>query len=525
MSSSVWPREIWVNICRFLPPLALQHLYEVNHIFFELAMEQRYRQISLAYLTQSMLKTLLRLQDPEIAKRVKILHLHPHFVRDILEKDALPIVPAATMRNKIYDMAKNITDPGSLKFLRRKDGACRSRSLSFRTSKDLMKIVLDVLGNLPSLEEYHIMWCGEGLSSINTAPVPFVLTAFTPTIRKLSLDVSMDKLQSLFCSSSALDLPQLESLDLSVRVDPIWEQQLSSDSERSLSVTEGDSFEPIMKLIANHRDTLRNLSLSSREPLDWAPLFFSLPCITFLQTLSLSVPACAPHFGDPSGLSFFLNSHGPTLRSLKLRVTQLSGGGIPVADEEHLDSWISAALSQVDLPLLRHLDITSSLIPTNAAVRCIRRFTNSLHTLAFTGRTLPFSDIERVMFEFDEPGLTGVPRALWSLRCLRLGTVTLSPQLFDLVSSRMPYLERLELLVKEVVPSQGDCAIYYQEPADMQDESQIAQFFDEMEKRSFPKWNIKTLGLLRNTAPFRLEPQSKYWEILHRCIPSLIALI
>jgi hypothetical protein len=41
----------------------------------------------------------------------------------------------------------------------------------------------------------------------------------------------------------------------------------------------------------------------------------------------------------------------------------------------------------------------------------------------------------------------------------------------------MPYLERLELLVKEVVPSQGDCAIYYQEPADMQDESQIVSHF------------------------------------------------
>lgn len=178
-SAECWPREIWLNICRFVPALALQDLYSVNHVFFELAMDQRYRQISLAYLTKNMIRTLLRLQsvplapresadylvtdascrDPAVAKRVRILHIHPHFVKDIMEKDSLPIMPAHRFRAKIYDIAKNIRDPGSLKFL--KSGS-RPRSMSFRTSKDLMKIVLSVLTNLPALDAYHIMWCGEG---------------------------------------------------------------------------------------------------------------------------------------------------------------------------------------------------------------------------------------------------------------------------------------------------------------------------------------------------------------------------
>lgn len=290
-------------------------------------------------------------------------------------------------------------------------------------------------------------------------------------------------MQSLFLSSNKhVHLHGLETLELSVRVDPTWEQQRSGESDYSdlSQPPDPDSFTPILKLLADHRHTLRSLSIASRDPLDWTPLFFSLPCMPRLHTLALSIPACQPHFGDPSGLSFFLNSHGQTLRSLTLRVTQLSGSGIPIADEEPLETWIQTVMSQVHLPFLTSIDLTTSLLPLGAAIRCIRRFTSSLQSLYFTGHVLSIHDVQQVLSEFDEPGLKGSPRALGCLRVLRLGTVTLSPQLFDLISERIPYLEKLELSIKDVVPTHGDCAIYFHDPSDWQDESQVVRHFSSL---------------------------------------------
>ena len=41
------PPEIWHNILRFLPSSLVQRLYEVNRIFFDVAMNEKYRYVSL----------------------------------------------------------------------------------------------------------------------------------------------------------------------------------------------------------------------------------------------------------------------------------------------------------------------------------------------------------------------------------------------------------------------------------------------------------------------------------------------
>lgn len=56
------PHEIWVHIAQFIPALILQDLYTLNSVFFEIAMDCRYRQMSFAYLDKRMLRSLARLK-------------------------------------------------------------------------------------------------------------------------------------------------------------------------------------------------------------------------------------------------------------------------------------------------------------------------------------------------------------------------------------------------------------------------------------------------------------------------------
>ncbi len=61
-SKSTFPYDIWLYIAHFIPPLVLENLFSVNRVLFHLAMEQRYGQISFAYLSKKMLRLLVRLK-------------------------------------------------------------------------------------------------------------------------------------------------------------------------------------------------------------------------------------------------------------------------------------------------------------------------------------------------------------------------------------------------------------------------------------------------------------------------------
>ena len=56
------PPPVWVAIAQFIPALSLKDMLSVNRVFFDLAMDYRYRQISFTYLSERMLWTLLRLR-------------------------------------------------------------------------------------------------------------------------------------------------------------------------------------------------------------------------------------------------------------------------------------------------------------------------------------------------------------------------------------------------------------------------------------------------------------------------------
>lgn len=305
-------------------------------------------------------------------------------------------------------------------------------SQSLRKQGDIVQVMADVLAGLPNLREYYVTWYG--LPAIASSPAPFVTSPLRPNLRKLSLNLSLENAKSLLSSDTALS--RLEEFHLCLHTESVTDEQ-----ERSYILQTH-----LAPIISRFRSTLRTLAISSWEPTDLSPLFANIDHVPTLDDLTLSIPVEPCHLGNPACVNGFLQKHQSSLRCLRLRATQYGGKGL-IPDLTCLHEWISNATDRVELPKLRILDITSSLFPTASSLQCLQRFSRSLSSLSMTGVYRSYADVVDVLDQFaDSP-------ALASMRMLRIGPVSLSPQLVDLIASRIPGLTHLELLVRDIIPA------------------------------------------------------------------------
>ncbi|KAF8647188.1 hypothetical protein AX16_006860 [Volvariella volvacea WC 439] len=543
------PHDIWALIAQFIPALCLRDLLTVNSTFFHIAMDCRYRQISFAYLDNRTLKSLSRLRDPLVAQRVRVLHLYPGFLKQVLEKDKgekekekeVQKSPSRTsLRILFADVANQIRA-----YIERKKSQ-EHIARKFKTSQDIIAALLEVLGRLPNVTDYHIMWCG--LPPVFTSPVPFLTAALQSNLRKLSLEISLENIEILL--GPAFSTPKLEELDLMVRVDGI----------RSTFQQEWIMLDHLGPAINCLNPSLRSLSIQAWEPLDLSPLFHSIRRMPFLTSLSISIPTEEPHLGDPAGLSGFLNLHSGTLQELALKCTHYGGIGPRMECSSSLEDWISEVLRNVSLDYLTKLDISSSMFPVESSLLCLDKLGGSLSTLSMTGRYRTQRDIEQVLrvltnqrsgVDGSKPGSASPSSPVtasaptptsWPgcdrLKMLRLGPVTLTPDLMDTLAVMLPGLVKLELFVKDVECEVMGEDIWTDEGNVMEDDDSIwsegghevydhlnhvANFCEVMEERIYDEWQLKSLSI---TLPSTLHPESQcehdLKQAIARAIPSLL---
>ncbi|PBK72477.1 hypothetical protein ARMSODRAFT_760567 [Armillaria solidipes] len=321
-SKSTFPYDIWLNIAHFIPPLVLEDLFSVNRVLFHLAMEQRYGQISFAYLSRKMLRLLVRLKDSAVANRVRILHIHPHFVNEDFDFDTPPAPPTSSFR----------------KFFRRKPRLPPGPSPpQIKNLHDLKSTMGDVLRSLPNLTEYRVAWVG-----LQSASAPFLCTPFgSSPLTKLTLEITLENLQTLLTSQPSF-FGTLRELYPLLRTDHTLD---AAGYDMILSRT----LAPMINSLS-----LQMFSLRLWEPIDMSPFFSALYPQPNLHTLVLGIPLPAPHLGNPDSVSAFLNMHIQTLRSLSLHVTHLSSP-IPIVDES-LSQWMQRAFCAVNLNSLVSLE-------------------------------------------------------------------------------------------------------------------------------------------------------------------------
>ncbi|KAF7309557.1 Polygalacturonase 3 [Mycena indigotica] len=466
------PSEIWLQVAQHLPPTEVGNMYPLNSQWFEIAMNARYQHTSFAFLGRPMLRILTRLRDPAVAQRVRTLHIHPYFVKEVEEQTGILITTHCRRKFKIGG------------FLRL--GRCARTPLSIQ---ELVPMMVEVVSGLPNLTAFNIAW--NGLETIHDLPVPILVAAFRPSLLRLTVEISLEKTVKLLAHTARLE--NLEELDLFIRLDHLY----SDEAYKQILVSH------VAPAINRLHKTLQKLSLRLCEPMDVAPLFDSLQVLPFLESVAISIPLARPHLGDPSGLGNFFERQRNTLRNVALRSSDLSGDGL-VSHDGPLSEWVNDALSFVAGPThLRSLDISLTLFPLEAAALCLGLFARSLTSLTLTGRQLTYDSVDELL---------GAVRRGRELQKLRLGTVTLSPELIDLIAEKLPALERLDLTIHEVVGSEGEL-LYLEHKGD-----QIQSFLSEMEQRRYPEWSLHKLALSWTSFPFQVP----YASIFAECIPSLL---
>lgn len=440
-------------------------------------------------------------RDPAIAKRVRILHLYPHFVKDAIETTHTS--SSQSLFSKFGELA------GQLKF-------CKQKSrlpIKFKNCTDLMQVMSDILSHLPNLTDYHVLW--SGLPSVGSYPALVLSSPLQLNLRCLHLEISLEKLEYMLSHP----LPEIEELDLFIRVEP--DRLLDPDDYDTILVM-------LAHMISSVHSSLRKLTIQLWEPFNLSPLFFTMSHLPLLDKLSLSIPMSSPNLGNPSGLIDFLNCHSSTLRSLSIRASELGGRNF---NKIQLGRWMDKTFSRVHLSSLTSLEISLYLVPFDSALLCVRRFSATLTSLIFTGLHLTYEDLELLTAAFLPllPCPRKHPYTHCALKYARIGPLMLSPQVIDLFAERFSNIEKLELIVKSIVPSEGDvpffngneCTSFDKE----QDEGQVQQFIEEMKYRRYPEWNLGHLDMMSSSYPRLNASETQYRSVFKQCVPALRTFI
>ncbi|KAF8815391.1 hypothetical protein BYT27DRAFT_7333934 [Phlegmacium glaucopus] len=489
-TTTVLPRDIWLHVAQFLPGLFLCDLISLNSTFFEIAMDYRYRQMSFAYFDNRMIRSLSRLRDPAVAKRVRILHIYPGFIKETLDRDKLEPILRRSLRHRLVDLLEQ-----KLSFNCKHPKYRLLRTL--KTTEDVVRIMLEVLRGLPNITDYYVTWCG--LPYISATAIPFVSTVFQANLRKLSLNISLENVTNLMGPSFYVQ--NLEELHLCIHSENI-------DSAFERSEIMGSHFAPA---ISRHRSTLQILIIESWKSADLSPLFRAIDRLPALQDLSVAIPIEAIHLGDPEGLTHFLNMNQSNLRNLRLRATQYGGLGL-TPDPISFDSWVKDAIKGVKLAKLRVLDIPSNLFPVDASTFCLRQFSHTITSLSLTGCYRSYDDVDEALNFLNDP----LRRE--TLNTLRISLISLSPQLLDLISKKLPKLSRLGLVARYALPHATDTPQF---KVHRQGEIQIDEFVTIMEKREYPDWQLSHMSVLVECLPFRPEYEALLEQTFLHCIPSI----
>ena len=389
-----------------------------------------------------------RCRDPAVAKRVRILHVYPGFLKEALDREKTghvkPIYLRRSLRDKLAELAnlKMFLKHPKMRFIR-----------TFQRAEDVVQVMLEVLSGLPNVTDYYVTWCG--LPSISVSAAPFLSTVFQSNLRKLSLELSLENVKNLLTPS--FQVQNLQELKLCIHSETI-----GSKFERN-EIMQTHLGPAISRL----RNTLQILTIQSWEAADLSPMLRAIVYLPLLEQLVIAIPVESIHLGDPDGLSNFLHTHRTTLRILRLRATQFGGPGL-TPNLVSFDNWVRAAVCGVNLPKLHVLDISSSLFPVYTSVTCLAHFSSTITSLSLTGCHRTYDDVEEAI------SLVSSHTRDEALSTLRIGLVSLSPQLVDLISTKLSGLFKLELVVRYILPHARDTPEFHlKTPSLVQGISQI----------------------------------------------------
>ncbi|KAF8229265.1 hypothetical protein L208DRAFT_1402514 [Tricholoma matsutake] len=460
------PHDVWTLIAGLLEVNHLLTLAAVNRSFYDIVLDARYGEIHWVKLDSYMLKTLIRLQDSLIARRVRRLHIRAWFIQYLVSRSTTSkasFLPdtlkqwtsdgVCTLSNRLAIVKKTLLPsspkprdrpqwfkPCHVTFSSEHRFRCTSRKAVANTPSSILPLMLEAFTRMTNLTEYHFEWCDLTLNTTTRSFLPDN-TATLSSLRKLVLHAQLPQFRYLL-SQFMPALSGLQDLRLYFDYNPLSTAvPTPAEITRTLDLNHSILTNTIAPFVASLRPSLSSLTITSSANCDHSYLFNSLgtdpfPC---LRALAVRIPFDNDHLSDTEGLVRLLHMHAPTLLHVELRP---SGSGETALENGGPWSHMSrACLSRTFPKTFTSLEsLTIPVLGLQFTLGLVKRSADTLKTLCLLGKLLEEDEVREVVKVFND--VNG-----GRLRRLDVCVKRLTPDLLGLLSAGLPALWALGLVL------------------------------------------------------------------------------
>ncbi|KAF9030871.1 hypothetical protein BDZ89DRAFT_647451 [Hymenopellis radicata] len=356
------PNEIWLAILEFIPDRELCHLMGVNHVFYELGLDTRYREITIGPIDSHSVSLLKRLQDPSIACRVRKLNIIPSATA---EGDTGSRTP--TIGSRIFEtlQAFRFAIYASIQI------SLNSRNIFFNTAAapvDLTPpVVTDLINSifpgLTRLERLSVdFWHPPTVYDMHS-----VLSTAWPAIgshlKTLFLGGNLATFRHMIATHPVL--PTLQELIFQL-TDPFLDTR--AENTDVLNNT-------IAPFVNSFAATLQGFTFWSWASLDISSLFTNLGSFPMMKRIHVRLAFNKALASDPAGLAQFVQRHQNTLEELQLWLNP-SGAAADHSLDLPLSQWLSHTVTAIQqFPRMKELQfyptrLEAGLMPSYSLSCC-----------------------------------------------------------------------------------------------------------------------------------------------------------
>lgn len=217
---TVLPQEVWELVVSYIPRPQWLTLVSVNRALFNIVLDERYGSIEWVKLDAQTAQYLVRLQDRDIARRVRRLHIRAWFLQYLFTREKLFHQTAHDTR--FYGLKKRMSRLFKIPLkapvvATSKQIALVNRLGGLASWREILRAMDTAIGHMVNVTQYKFEW-GDIVLDGNTQPLLLATRrAFDTSLAKLVLHARVSQFEDLL---SIMTFRSLEELELHFDFDP-----------------------------------------------------------------------------------------------------------------------------------------------------------------------------------------------------------------------------------------------------------------------------------------------------------------
>ncbi|KDR72655.1 hypothetical protein GALMADRAFT_270615 [Galerina marginata CBS 339.88] len=446
------PYDIWCLIAKFLSKPELLKLYSVNLAFFDLVMNEEYREVKVYHIEDERTRRCLKNMGPVVATRVRSLILRPYFLDDPLNN------PKASFGRKMLTYVQQVGKP---------------------IESSILVKQISCMTEVTSLTIGCYWWDDIRLfnSKLAASLVTTALSIQRSRLRSLSLSIPLEAYPNIIATTPVLE--SLEELSITLRV-------------THFTTVYEEIFSLIIKFIDRHSGTLHTLTVDTPHR-RVAPFHFfnNLGQLPKLRKLTVHYPVNHLLPQHPTGIDAFLRNHASQLEEFSFHICDLFANYfLPTPNEV-----FSHPILLIPMPRLASLELClfqwAGAVHRNSMADNLLKYLHpmrkTLSRFALHNHALIFPEIKSIVLAI------GGPES--QLTDLELQVHLSTHDLFDLLSHQLPQLHRLEVGF-EVLNKEDDGSIaFHNTQPNAWPDTRGFEFPQAMAGRTYADWKLRHLAI------------------------------